>query len=846
MAEPRDRFSHLWVRDRAENLEFRRQGGGDPRIRDVEYRSHGRARRRELSETLDELDRERRGREPSEDELRALGVIVVLEGGDAAFPLKVDSLERLSAHRKQPKRPKWLLLSVSPATDDQPERAMVWVSDEYRGSFLKLFEEYLQRKSSSGQPWNRELVANIGRIRAAVLSDLWQSDGRPPTTGVAWWEVWLQPTVDSVELLHSYAADHQIRVVEKVLRLNDRTVAWVEATWAELEPLPFSAVPVTEIRLPEFVDTVEDLPRDEQDELTEDLAGRIDVAGEDAPAVCHLDTGVMRSHVLLGGSLAPEDMHSIVRSSGDLWHGNHGTMMAGLALYGSRVEELLLNTARAALRHRLESVELVPRAGDGHDPRAYGVVTAEAVATPEAAAPARSRVFCMPITAEPERPGEPTLWSASVDALAAGVDIAQSDEGIELLGAPDADASRLFVISAGNVTVDNFQADYRAACDSSPVEDPAHAWNALTVGAYTDLVSTPSDPSFAGWSPLASQGDISPHSRTSLLFAGRAWPIKPDICLEGGNVLTDGSSDFHEAHPLLSLRTTDTRHDLALGSANATSAATAQAARLAAVAEAMYPTYWPETIRGLLPHAAEWTPVMRGEIDGQPGKAGKLRMLRRYGWGAPTDEAVLTSARNAVTLVTQDEFVPFEGDEHAARVFRLHRLPWPEQTLQELGAENVALRVTLSYFIEPTASRRGWRRRYAYASHGLRFELKGPTETLADFLRRVNREAQAEEEGGTTPSGSPGRWLIGPNQRNVGSLHQDIWEGSGAELAAAGVLAVHPVGGWWKNNARRDRTNRSVRYALIVSLRTPQQNVDLYTPIAIELQVPVEAAIPAT
>jgi len=35
------------------------------------------------------------------------------------------------------------------------------------------------------------------------------------------------------------------------------------------------------------------------------------------------------------------------------------------------------------------------------------------------------------------------------------------------------------------------------------------------------LVRTPSDPSFDNWTPLASEGDISPHSRTSLLFGPR-------------------------------------------------------------------------------------------------------------------------------------------------------------------------------------------------------------------------------------------------------------------------------------------------------------------------------------
>ena len=720
---------------------------------------------------------------------------------------------------------------------------MVWVSDMYRARFLKLFADYLERETPTGLPRNRELVANIGRIRKAVLEDLWQSAGSPPKSGACWWEVWLHPTVDGADRLREYATSAGAEVADRVLKLSDRTVAWIRTTWDALQALPFTAVPLAEIRRPEFIDTVEDLPQEEQDELAEDLLTRITPADRTAPAVCHLDTGVRRSHALLSGSLDDADMHRVVGATA-VGQSNHGTLMAGLALYGS-LDELLLSTRQVVLRHRLESVKILPDSGPGNDPLAYGLVTAEAVALPEATA-ARPRIFCMPVTADPEAPGEPSLWSAAVDALSVGTDVARSDDGIAVLGAPEADAARLFVISAGNVSAQDFQADYRAACDTSTIEDPAHAWNALTVGAYTDLISAPQDPSFEGWSALGARGDISPHSRTSLTFATRTWPVKPDICMEGGNILTDGATDFHDAHPLLCLRTTDARNDLALGSANATSAATAQAARLAALALATYPSYWPETIRGLITHAAEWTSGMRSEIDAPPTRTGKLAMLRRYGWGVPTEEAVISSTLNAVTLVTQDEFVPFEGPEHAARLFRLHQLPWPEETLRDLGGSQVTLKVTLSYFVEPTASRRGWRRRYAYPSHGLRFDLKAPTETVDQFVSRVNREAQSEEEDSRRPSGLPDRWLIGTNQRNLGSLHQDIWEGSGADLAAAGVLAVHPVGGWWKNSSNKDRTDRPVRYALIVSLRTVEQDVDLYTPIAVEMAVPVESAVPAT
>jgi hypothetical protein len=832
-----ERLAHLLVLAHVEDREFTRRGGGDPKIRDVERRAHGQRMQAEASTALAEQDQNRE--QTSLEELEALGVVVTIEGsGGTDYPLRLDSLEQLSTHRADP-LPKWLLLSVAPATDSEPERALVWVSDQYRAAFLKLFEDYLTKLSRGGRPLNRELVANMARIRATVLRDLWQSGGEPDETGLRWWELWLLPTSDAVDLVERFAQATHLTFIDRHLYFDTRTVVWIRAQWSDLLPLPFTAVPIAEIRRPQFVDTIEDLPADEQEELVTDLVERIDAAGADAPAVCLIDSGIRRTHVLLAGSVSETDMHSIVGPPvGDI-HG-HGTRMAGLALYGP-LDTALLASTRVTLQHRLESVKLLPDSDQPpHDPDFYGLVTAEAVAAPEAVS-SRRRAYCMPITTVADRPGEPSLWSVTVDALAAGTDVGRAEDGIELLGPPSPEAARLVIISAGNVD-HPYEQDYRQKCDLSPIEDPAQAWNALAVGCYTALTDTPNDPSFAGWTTVAPGGDISPHSRTGVIAGGKPWPIKPDICMEGGNVLTNGATDFHHDHPLLSLLTTDLRSDAALGSANATSAAAAQASRLAALAMARYPSYWPEAIRALLVHSAEWTPVMRGEILAETGKEKRALLLKRYGWGVPDEVSVLSSGRNAVTMVVQDEFVPFTDEDYRMRNFRLHELPWPREVLADLGPEDVDLRVTLSYFIEPTAARRGWRRRYAYASHGLRFELRGPNEDTPTFVRRVNREAAREEEGDTSASSSTDHWMVGPNQRNKGSLHQDIWEGHGAELAATGgVLAVHAVGGWWKNNKRKDRRDRPVRYALVVSLRTRIADVDLYTPIATQLEVPVTA-----
>lgn len=847
MAEEGPQLDHLYVQGFAASEGFDRYsggGGGGGKRRKVDRASHGAALNHELGDSFSASDAERASVVPSDDELRAQGTIIVLEGEGAAYPLKLDSLNSLTRHRKVPKQPRWLLLSVRAATESEPERATVWVSDKHRAAFMKLFQDYLAATSAKGQPKNQDLVANISRIRTAVLADLWTSEGEPPRQGRHWWELWLDTASEHVDAINGFADVHQLRTLTRSVQFRDRVVVWVEATWRELEPLPFTVVPLAEIRRPEFIETVEDLSAAEQEEYVYELAERITAADNEAPAVCHLDTGVLRSHVLLSASLASLDLHTIVGSSGtDTNQYGHGTSMAGLALFGD-LDAALQSRDPIQLRHRLESVRMEPAPGEAiTDPLDYGSATVQAVALPEITSN-RRRVFALTLSTAPDNPGEPTLWSAAVDALAVGTESVRNGDQFQLISRPDPEATRLIVVAAGNVH--SYRANYADNSDLSAIEDPAQAWNALTVGAYTDLAETPQHPQYAGWRPLAEPGELSPHSRTSMLFSHRKTPIKPDICMEGGNVLTDGDQMFEDRLPILSLRSTGNTSDISLTSANATSAAAAQAARLAALAMDRYPDYWPESIRGLLTHEAEWTPVMDQRVKLNQPKKVRLEQLRRYGWGVPAQDSVLNSSQQAVTLVTQDQFVPFEGEGFRLRLFRLHTLPWPREALEDLGSAGVRLRVTLSYFIEPSASRRGWRQRYAYASHSLRFDLQGQLETRQEFIARINRDAQAQESGASSGGTTSERWLLGENQRSLGSLHQDEWHGAGSELARCNSVAVYPVGGWWKNNSRRDRRDIPVRYTLILSLRTAEQDVDLYTPIATELRVPVGTEITAT
>lgn len=843
LAEGERSLDHLYVQGYVESADFHRRGGSRAKPRGVDRHSHGLTLKHAAEEIFEGIQEQITLALPSDEELRATGTFVVLEGEGAAYPLKTDSLNSYTGGKVR--RPKWLLLSVRGGEGEQAETAVVWVSDAYRSSFLKLFEDYLndEKLTVKGRPRNQDLVANISRIRQAVLDDLWTSAGEPPRRGLEWWELWLDGTSSRASDIDQFVAAHHLEARKSAFRLGDRLIVWLQATWEQLQILPFTSVPLTEIRRPEFIDTIEDVSLEEQLEYVQDLSARIDHASEDAPAVCHLDTGVLRTHRLLEESLSSGDLHSVFGGTGaDTHPQGHGTSMAGLALYGD-LEPLLTGTGAVNLRHRLESVRMYPAPWEPRvDPLDYSTATVSSVALPEATRSDRRRTFCLTLSTEPDQPGEPTLWSAAVDALAAGTDIVRDGDELQLLSTPDPESARLIVVAAGNVS--KYELDHRTNSVNMPIQDPAQSWNALTVGAYTDFAQVPSHPQYEGWHPVAQAGDISPHTTTSLYFSRTRWPIKPDICMEGGNVLSDGAGLYEDKLPTLSLRSTGHRSDVALTSANATSAATAQAARLATLAMERYPSYWPETVRALLPHSAEWTETMLQQLSHDQSKGGRQTLLRQFGWGVPSEQAVLNSARGAVTLVTQDAFVPFSGESYSMRNFRLHPLPWPADVLRELGSAEVRLRVTLSYFVEPSASRRGWRNKYAYASHGLRFDLQGRTENQSEFVQRVNREAQ-NEEGGSRSTESE-RWFLGERGRHLGSMHQDEWTGTGAELAHCNNVAVYPVGGWWKNNRRKDRRDLPVRYALLLSLQTKEQGIDLYTPIATELQVPVATMIPAS
>lgn len=777
---------------------------------------------------------------------RGEGIYVVFK----SFPGLELALESLDPRRGK-RHPELVSVRVHEIDGALVERATVYIPDGTLGYFLKRLQQYMD---SVGQekPQHSKLIDRVRSIALASIRELWTDppDEFPDDGRRVWWELWLRRH-DGKELtkLAAFAEAVGARQGRWTLSFAKRTVVLIEATGAELAQALDVLDDLAELRRPKEPTAILAAEMaSEQATWVKQLAERTNPAPENAPAACIVDTGVYRPHPLLAPSLAPADCHACDRAWGTNDHHGHGTEMAGLALYGD-LGAALLDANPVYLRHRLESVKLLPPPPRVNPPELYGAITATAASRVEIVAPRRRRVFSMAITASWQTIpgwalselilGQPSSWSAAIDALAAGLSIDVSDGNILFLDPGEETARRLFVLSTGNVT--KFEEDHLTRSDISPVEDPAQAWNALTVGAYTtrdSLADAPQD--FAGWTPVAPRGELSPFSRTSVAF-GRAWPVKPDVVLEGGNLARSPAGTQFDTPDVLQILTTKAplRDARLLTVTQATSAATAQAARIAALILADYPSLWPETVRALMVHSAEWTPAMRRRFDNATGRRPRVALLRRYGMGVPDLLRATRSASDALTLIIQDTILPFDS-EGRMREMHLHDLPWPAQALADIGAIDVRLRITLSYFIEPNPGARGWVRRYSYASHGLRFDMRRRTESTDEFRKRINEKALAEEERRPRSESDAAQWFFGPDNRVTGSLHADIWTGPAADLAQRGVVAVFPVAGWWKYSRAQDGAERKTRYALIVSIETPGQEVDIWTPVAQEIGIPIE------
>ena len=695
--------------------------------------------------------------------------------------------------------------------------------------FVNKIEEYINRDTRWGNPVNNSLIANIEEIRAATVESFWQEPELPfpnPQETV-WWEVWLNREPE--DNLESPLQQFLQNLTEVGIQISTRYLGFPES-WVFLMRASVIQLGVTllytnrleELRKPkETADFFTYMDIKEQAEWINDLNQRVECHIDSTISVCLLDTGVTIGNPLLSNLITQHDLDAVEPAWTRADTMNHGTPMAGLILYGDLTNALDSNE-RIEIFHHFESIKLIEK-NHQHNPEIYGSVTQEAIARGETINPNNKRVICMAVTSDALiHKGRPSSWSSAIDQT--------------LFGSVDeANDKSLFFVSSGNLSHDDRLA-YPLSNEDCSIEDPAQSFNAITVGAFTlknhiDLNQYP------GSEILASTGAMSPCNTTSIGWDNE-WCRKPDIVMEGGNHgIKNGNLILADSLQLLSTSRGGIGRSW-LYSFGDTSAATALASKFAAELYYSYSNLWPETIRGLIVHAADWTPAMlNNRTIRQLSETERKKLIQQVGYGVPNMHRAKYSANNSLSLIAERVLKPYklEGSYVKTDEFHLFDLPWPSDVLQELFNTEVQFTVTLSYFIEPNPGSKRYELAASYRSHGLRFKMVDSGESVDAFKARISKQMRDETyipEGGE-------HWLINSKIRDKGTIHKDIWRGSAIDLSTRNKIAVYPVGGWWRTRKKLQRYNNSVRYSLIVTIDAPLTDIDIYTPVMNQIEIEI-------
>lgn len=742
------------------------------------------------------------------------------------------------------------LLNIRQVTteDDQKQTlATIYIPHGEEKVLLGKLHKYATEESN-GKPKNDILFRSIEDVKLALLEALWTDNQEDfPTEKDDWYEVWIRisgiekATIDQ-QCNRFKTSLQSLRIPYKkdsILTFPERAVFLVCANKTSLANLLACSDQLAELRMGRaLTGFLFNENRSEQQEWVDDLLSRLEINNDTDSVVCVLDSGVNNGHPLLEPIIPEKNCGSVVGEG--IADGNgHGTRMCGTVIYGD-MSSYLANNQKIQIDNQIGSVKLLPHSRS-NPKEIWGFLTEQAVATSEIIFPRKTVCYCMAITAEDSEQGKPTSWSGAVDSIAYN----------------NGNIGRLFIVSAGNIRDINFlDKDIINAYPNNhslrKIQNPAQAWNALTIGAFTNIVA-PNSQELRGYERVAPIGGISPFSRTSLLW-DKTSLIKPEVMFEGGNLYkTKDSLLPFSTHQDLELMTTSENYQKRgyFETINATSAATALASNFAGRLQVKYPHLWAESIRGLIVHSAKWTSAMEEQFPVRKGnRADMIQRLRHCGYGVPSEERAFYSTENGLTYIAQEEIQPFkkQGD-NAPKMNKMHffELPWPREILEQLAETNVTMRVTLSYFIEPAPGEIGWKDKYRYASCGLRFDVNTEAEDQRAFQLRINGAIEAEENEERSKNDSK-RWLIGADNRNRGSIHSDELNLTAAQLATCNLIAVYPIGGWWKTRTNLDKFNEKLRYSLIVSLDTPAENIDLYnavkTKIETMIKTPIEVKIP--
>lgn len=523
-----------------------------------------------------------------------------------------------------------------------------------------------------------------------------------------------------------------------------------------------------------------------------------------APGIVILDSGLTTAHPLLAPAVG--DAQSFIPGVGpDDQHG-HGTLVAGLALYGDVESALRAGAFTPALR--LHSGRILDASNTSDDKLIQNEVD---VAVRYFHREYGCRVFNFSY-GDSRKPH----FGRHVRGLAVTLDTLARELGV------------LFVVPTGNFTgTDTVPADWRADYpryllqNEAALLDPGPALNALTVGSLArwdanfNAQRYQDDPAEQ---PIARRDQPSPFSRSGPSVGGA---IKPELVGYGGNwavnVRTANQTIVRQGLGELS-----TCKDFAAGRLLAEEAGTSFAAphvaHLAAriLAEHMQADH--NLLRALLVAHARWP---------EPSEAllrDKAERLRLCGYGKVQDGALERSTEQEVTLIANDA-IP-------NRCHHFYEVPLPTEFLE--GRQRTR-EVTVALAHSPAVRTT----RISYKSCEMEFRL-----VWADDLSRVSRmfnAATSPEEYQRIREANDAR--IGARNRSAGTVQADTWtltRPSAQQRAQRLFVVVTRIDERWG----RELTLTEEPYALAVTMRDRENaEAQLYTHIQTRMRQRLAARI---
>ena len=788
--------SHIFLNEgNVDKIEFTpKNGGPNTPVEERNVQAHAANIRSQyescVTTAMDELNSRRECNRPAAD---GIYLDIELKG-------KTQPYEKLDGIRGAQ------LMKISEGENEESSLASVFLPVKNSRWLTKKLDKYEEPVAEGKKPKNQPLINSIESINTSTARSLFPDKGEydallPQQEGC--FEIWLD-VVDDEEIEKSKGILEQIgiRLAQEVcLKFEHVTVLLVNATKEALDDIPYSLDYVEAIRCyysPNELLTNDEEQREWADLILDDVVRNIN---ENSVIVGVLDQGVNNGHPMLEPFL-PDDRRATVLPNTNASHeGDHGTGMAGLVEYGD-LTDFLGRRGHLEINHTLASVKILSQIPN--EKHLYGKITEDAIVKAEELG---AKITCMAVSENNERnDGSPTSWSAAIDK-------ALFNNG---------QCDRLMVVSAGNTAPDDIDADdYKTSLINSSIQSPGQSLNAIVVGAYTSRSVCEHD----GYTAIAPPEGLSPHTRTRWFW--RRNTIKPDIVMEGGNVAHHQVLGNCSLPELGVVTTCPDFNQEPLMEFNATSASTALAARLAARIKTVNPDISALSVRALMIHSATWTNEMKALAQNPAG------IMKYCGYGVPNERRAMVSDDIHATFIVENELVPFKEDG-TYKEMHFYDLPWPKDLLEQMHDEVVKLRVTLSYYIEPSPSFKSDYDRYRLSSAGLTFDVKTSSETKEQFIARKNKLKPVAEKS----KNEPDRWEVGITLRGNSTVQSDWFECTARELAECNEIAVFPQSGWWKFRKIENVHNR-IKYSLVVSIETSETEIYDAIRIAVGQAVPI-------